>query len=82
MSSSRSIRTGYSIKKYKKNVNKDMSIDYDSVFDTNLSVDEYTEKLDEMLKKNRVGIVERRKIIRQKVQEFKDAKRVRDVRER
>ena len=59
-----------------------MSIDYDSVFDTNLSVDEYTEKLDEMLKKNRVGIVERRKIIRQKVQEFKDAKRVRDVRER
>ena len=59
-----------------------MGIDYDSVFDTKLSVDEYTEKLDDMLKKNRVGIVERRKIIRQKVQEFKDAKRVRDVRER
>ena len=59
-----------------------MGIDYDSVLDTNLSVDEYTERLDEMLKKNRVGIVERRKIIRQKVQEFREMKRVRDVRER
>jgi len=59
-----------------------MGIDYDSVLDTNLSVEEYTEKLDDMLKKNRVGIVERRKIIRQKVQEFREMKRVRDVRER
>jgi hypothetical protein len=63
-------------------VSKEMGIDYDSVLDTNLSVDEYTEKLDDMLKKNRVGIVERRKIIRQKVQEFREMKRVRDVRER
>jgi len=59
-----------------------MGIDYDSLLDTNLSVDDYTEKLDDMLKKNRVGIVERRKIIRQKVQEFREMKRVRDVRER
>ena len=59
-----------------------MSIDYDSILDTNLSVEEYTEKLDDLLKKNRVGIVERRKIIRQKVQEFREIKRVRDVRDR
>ena len=59
-----------------------MGIDYDSVLDTNLSVDEYTEKLDEMLKKNRVGIVERRKIIRQKVQEFRELTRKKDVRHR
>ncbi len=49
-----------------------MGIDYDAVFDPSLSVDEYSEKLDDMLKKNRVGIVERRKIIRQKVQEFRE----------
>ena len=59
-----------------------MGIDYDSVFDTKLSVDEYTEKLDDMLKKNRVGIVERRKIIRQKVQEFRELTRKKDVRHR
>ena len=59
-----------------------MGIDYDSVLDTNLSVEEYTEKLDDMLKKNRVGIVERRKIIRQKVQEFRELIRKRDVRDR
>jgi len=59
-----------------------MSIDYDSILDTNLSVEEYTEKLDDLLKKNRVGIVERRKIIRQKVQEFRELTRKRDVRDR
>ena len=59
-----------------------MGIDYDSVYDENLSVEEYTEKLDDMLKKNRVGIVERRKIIRQKVQEFREKTRKRDVRHR
>lgn len=59
-----------------------MSIDYDSILDSNLSVEEYTEKLDDLLKKNRVGIVERRKIIRQKVQEFRELIRKRDVRDR
>ena len=59
-----------------------MSIDYDSILDTSLSVEEYTEKLDDLLKKNRVGIVERRKIIRQKVQEFRELTRKRDVRDR
>jgi len=63
-------------------VSQDMSIDYDSILDTNLSVEEYTEKLDDLLKKNRVGIVERRKIIRQKVQEFRELTRKRDVRDR
>ncbi len=60
----------------------EMSIDYDSILDTSLSVEEYTEKLDDLLKKNRVGIVERRKIIRQKVQEFRELTRKRDVRDR
>ena len=59
-----------------------MSIDYDSILDTSLSVEEYSEKLDDLLKKNRVGIVERRKIIRQKVQEFRELTRKRDVRDR
>ena len=59
-----------------------MSIDYDSILDTSLTVEEYTEKLDDLLKKNRVGIVERRKIIRQKVQEFRELTRKRDVRDR
>ena len=63
-------------------MSQDMSIDYDSILDTNLSVEEYTEKLDDLLKKNRVGIVERRKIIRQKVQEFRELTRKRDVRDR
>ncbi|MFX1237823.1 MAG: hypothetical protein ACFE8P_08900 [Promethearchaeota archaeon] len=49
-----------------------MSIDYDSVMDKNLTLEECTEKLEDLLRKNKVGIVERRKIIRQKQQEFKD----------
>lgn len=59
-----------------------MSIDYDSIYDSNLSVEEYTEKLDDLLKKNQIGIVERRKIIRQKVQEFRELTRKKDVRHR
>ena len=50
-------------------------VDFDSIFDKNLDVGEYTEKLEELLRKSRIGIVEKRKLIRQKVQEFKDAKR-------
>ena len=49
-------------------------IDYDSIFDLNLSPEEYMEKLDELMKKNRISIVERRKILRQKTQEFKNKK--------
>ncbi|MBN1803537.1 MAG: hypothetical protein JW891_18650 [Candidatus Lokiarchaeota archaeon] len=47
-----------------------MSIDYDSVMDKNLTLEEFTEKLEDLLRKNKVGIVERRKIIRQEQQEF------------
>ncbi len=47
-------------------------VDYDSVFNLELSVEEYMEQLDTLLKQNRVSIVERRKILRQKSQEFKD----------
>ena len=59
-----------------------MSIDYDSIMDKDLTVDEFTEKLEDLLRKNRVGIVERRKIIRQKTQEFKDLIRTKDARNR
>lgn len=50
------------------------NIDFDSIFDLELSVNEYTEKLDELLKKSRLSIIEKRTLLRQKVQEFKDKK--------
>ena len=50
-------------------------VDYDSIFDLTLSVDEYSEKLQELLDNSGLGIVEKRKQFRQKVQEFKDEKR-------
>jgi len=53
----------------------DDNIPYDTIMDLNLSVDEYSEKLEALLRENRISIVERRKITRQKVQEFKDEKR-------
>ncbi|MFX1237296.1 MAG: hypothetical protein ACFFAS_07810 [Promethearchaeota archaeon] len=43
-----------------------MSIDYDSVMDKDLTLEEFIEKLEDLLRKNKIGIVERRKIIRQK----------------
>jgi len=49
-------------------------IDYNSVFDLNLSVEDFIEKLDNILKHNRISLVERRTILRQKTQEFKDKK--------
>ena len=49
-------------------------IDYNSVIDLNLSVDDFMEKLDDLLKHNRISFVERRTILRQKTQEFKDKK--------
>ena len=51
------------------------TIDFDSIFDLNLSVEEYTEKLQNLLDESQVGIVQKRKLLRQKVQEFKDEKR-------
>lgn len=50
-------------------------VDFDSIFDLNLSVDEYSEKLQDLLDNSGLGIVEKRKQFRQKVQEFKDEKR-------
>ncbi|TXT63757.1 MAG: hypothetical protein BAJALOKI1v1_670007 [Promethearchaeota archaeon] len=50
------------------------SIDYKSILDLEITVDEYRDKLDDLLKQNRIGIAERRKILRQKTQEFKDKK--------
>ena len=51
------------------------AIDYDSIWDLCLEVSDYQEKLEELLKTSRIRLVEKRKLIRQKVQEFKDAKR-------
>ena len=59
-----------------------MGIDYDSIMDKNLTLEEFTEKLEELLRQNRVGIVERRKIMRQKTQEFRELTRVTDTRHR
>jgi hypothetical protein len=50
-------------------------VDFDSIFDLNLSVEEYSEKLQDLLDNSGLGIVEKRKQFRQKVQEFKDEKR-------
>lgn len=50
-------------------------VDFDSIFDLELDVKEYTEKLEELLNGYHLGMVERMKIIRQKIQAFKDAKR-------
>jgi len=57
-------------------------IDYDAIFDLKLSVEQYTEKLEELLTVNHVGVVERKSIIRQKVQEFREKIRTKDVRKR
>ncbi len=58
----------------------DKNIDYESIFDETLSLEDYIEKLRTLLREHRVGIVDRRKIIRQKSQEFKDRTRKRDMR--
>lgn len=50
-------------------------VDFNSIFDLTLSVEEYSEKLQDLLDNSGLGIVEKRKQFRQKVQEFKDEKR-------
>ena len=50
-------------------------IDFDSIFDLKLSEKEYAEKLHELLDASGLGIVAKRKLLRQKLQEFKDKKR-------
>lgn len=50
-------------------------IDFDSIFDLKLSEKEYAEKLHELLDTSGLGIVAKRKLLRQKLQEFKDEKR-------
>lgn len=50
-------------------------VDFNSIFDLTLSVDDYTEKLNDLLDTSGLGMVEKRKLFRQKVQEFKDEKR-------
>ena len=57
-------------------------IDYDSVFDPDLTLEEYNQKLDELLREYGKTLIERRTIIRQKSQEFKEKIRTRDSRKR
>ncbi|TFG00966.1 MAG: hypothetical protein EU541_00755 [Promethearchaeota archaeon] len=58
----------------------DKNIDYESIFDKNITLEEYKDRLVALLREHRVGIVDRRKIIRQKAQEFRDRTRRRDMR--
>jgi len=57
-------------------------IDYDSIFDPDLTIEEYNQKLDELLREYGKTLIERRTIIRQKSQEFKEKIRTRDSRKR
>jgi len=57
-------------------------IDYDSIFDPDLTIEEYNEKLDKLLREYGKNLIERRTIIRQKSQEFREKIRTRDTRER
>ena len=50
-------------------------IDFNSIFDLKLSEKDYAEKLHELLDTSWLGIVAKRKVLRQKLQEFKDEKR-------
>lgn len=50
-------------------------IDFESIFDLKLSEKEYAEKLHTLLDTSGLGIVAKRKVLRQKLQEFKDEKR-------
>ena len=57
-------------------------INYDSIFDPDLTIEEYNQKLDELLREYGKNLIERRTIIRQKSQEFREKIRTRDSRER
>ena len=57
-------------------------IDYDSIFDPDLTIEDYNQKLDELLRGYGKTLIERRTIIRQKSQEFREKIRTRDTRER
>ncbi|MFX1257282.1 MAG: hypothetical protein ACFFAN_05460 [Promethearchaeota archaeon] len=57
-------------------------IDYESIYDPSLNVEVYIEKLEDLLRKARISIIERRKIMRQKAQEFRERTRTKDVRNR
>jgi hypothetical protein len=65
---------------YNRSKMSEKNIDFESIFDKDLSLEEYKDKLRALLRENGVGIVDRRKIIRQKVQEFRDRTRRRDMR--
>ena len=57
-------------------------IDYDSIFDPDLTIEEYNQKLDELLREYGKNLIERRTIIRQKSQEFREKVRTHDSRKR
>ncbi|MHA1756661.1 MAG: hypothetical protein ACTSVV_07825 [Promethearchaeota archaeon] len=53
----------------------DKEIDFSSLFDLNLEEDEFRERLEQELAKTNLSIIEKRTIIRTKVQEFRNEKR-------
>ena len=56
--------------------------DYDSIFDPDLTIEEYNQKLDELLREYGKTLIERRTLIRQKSQEFRERIRTCDSRKR
>ena len=65
------------IEKVQKEVEVIDGVNFSEVFDLNLDVDEYRNKLEVLLVNSNKGMIERRNIIRQKVQEFIIQKRKR-----
>ena len=65
------------IEKVQKEVEVIDGVNFSEVFDLNLDVDEYRNKLEALLVNSNKGMIERRNIMRQKVQEFIIQKRKR-----
>ena len=51
------------------------SVDFSAIFDINLEIEDYRVKLEDLLKDSKMGMVEKRMLIRTKVQEFLMVKR-------
>jgi len=51
------------------------TVDFSAIFDINLEIEDYRGKLEDLLKESKMGMVEKRMLIRTKVQEFQMVKR-------
>jgi len=55
----------------------EQELNFDSIFDLTLDIEEYREKLEKMVNKTRLGLIEKTNLIRSKMQEFREKKRKR-----